>query len=187
MSAVVPIREGVRIARKNRADDQEAISFRRLIGTFERIAFADNRKETLDERANALAFTWGMARKLPCSKLRLLAGTKDERRDFEVRLSDLELARAEREVQDARRRRLLRLGDSEAAEGMRDEAERLWERHWQAAVDLANSPVFTVSDLRRKKAGLGTWLRATGERYEVLRAGVAADEARLAERKAGRR
>lgn len=172
-AAVTPIRESVRVARKNHARDDDAIRIRRMFTSTEAAAFAD-------KDPDVLVLSWVMESKLPCQRLRLLAGTLDQRNDFRLRLAEAELTRAEYEVHSAKVSRTRVLHGKEAAEEMFDEGHRLLARRWQAVVDLANSPVFTASDLRLKRASIGTvWLRAEGERYEPLRAAVAADEARL--------
>lgn len=176
-AAVIPIREGERIARKNHARDNDAIRIRRMFAATEAAAFAD-------KDPDVLVLSCVMERKLPCSQLRLLIGTLDQRNDFRLRLAEVELARAEREGFGAKIDRTRILHGKESAEEMYDEGHRLLGRYWQAVVDMANTPVFTASDLRRKRASVGkVWLYAEGERYEQLRTAVAADEARLASNK----
>lgn len=161
--------------RANRKEDAEIISLRRLATSMGRIGHEQ-------ENVTALAMSLAMERKMPCNQLRLIMGTKDERRDFEVRLQDVEIAGAERQAADAKRiRTRILYGEDAVDRFVQDEA---WERYRQAVVDMANTPVFTQADLRRKRAAIGTvWLRAEGEWYDQLRAAVAADEARLTKRR----
>ncbi len=172
-AAVVTIHGNTVRKRQNRKEDGDTIRLRRMLAATEAAAFEDH-------NAEALAMSWAMARKLPCSNLRCIAGTLDARDDFNVRLADVELARTEHDALSAKMRRALILHGDDAANEMRVECDRLWHRYWQATCDMANTVVFTQHDLRRKKAAIGgVWLRAQGERYASLRAAVARDEARL--------
>jgi hypothetical protein len=159
--------------RRNRPEDAATISLRRILTTTEAVAFGE-------QNAEALALSWAMARKLPCNNLRLIAGTLDERRDFEVRLAEVALARAEREVAHARALRAKMLHGEDARVAMLPECERAFERLRRATLDMARSAVFSKADLRRKKAAIGTvWLGAEGAWYDQLRAALVVDEARL--------
>ncbi len=174
MSAhVVSIRGGKCRRRKNRAQDADTIRLRRLLATCT-YAASEN------EDATALALSWAMEGKLPNHNLRLIAGTLEARRDFQLRVCDVDIARAESELWHAKIARTRILHGKEAAEAMYPENERAFERYRQAVVDMANAPVFTRADLRRKRSAVGeVWLRAEGAWYDQLRAAVDADEERL--------
>lgn len=179
MSAVVNIRGGQCRRKKNRPEDNETIRCRRIIASVELTAIED-------ENATALALSWTLARKLPCANLRLIAGTLDQRTDFQVRLAEVEIARAEREAFHARIIRTDLLRGHEAAKEMYPENERIFGRYRQAMLDMANTPVFTRRDLDRKKAAIGrVWLGAEGPWYDQLRAAVAADEWQLTAKAGG--
>lgn len=173
-SNVLWIRSGSKCGRrKNRPEDASTIQIRRMLETCEAEA-VDN------QNATALALSWAMERKLPRNNLRLIAGTLDKQRDFAVRLQDVEIARAERDLHEAKRWRTRILYGQDAMREMDSDGERLFERYRQAMLDMATMPVFTRADLRRKKSAIGTvWLRAEGQWYDQLRAAVAADEERL--------
>lgn len=165
-----------RAPRKNSKADGETIRTRRLLASMQRAAFDS-------EDATALALSWAMERKLPCNQLRLIAGTKDERRDLEVRLQDVEIARAEYKAAEARRWRTRILHGEDAMREMDGAGQAAFDRFRQAVVDMANTRAFTKRDIGRKRAAIGTvWLGAEGPWYDALRAAVAADEARSPKR-----
>jgi hypothetical protein len=171
-TGAVSIRGGACRRRKNRPDDAQTIQLRRMIAVCE--------AEPLEKRdATTFAFLWAMERKLPRNQLRCITGTLDLTHDFELRLAELDVFRAERDLIAAKIRRVRILEGKEAAEAMYPENERCCDRYWQAAVDMANTPVFTKADLRRKRYALGVWLTAQGARYDQFRAAVTADETRL--------
>lgn len=182
MSAmVVTIRGGKCRRRKNCKTDQETIATRRLLRSLEATAHDE-------QNAAALALSWAIGRKLPCNNLRMIAGTLDERRDFEVRLADCELARAERQVVEAKWLRTYKLHGQYAADELSDDRRDALERCRQAILDMATTPVFTQTHLACKKRAIGhVWLNAQGAFYDRLRAAVAEDEARLSAPKRGRR
>lgn len=162
-----------RSPRKNRRVDDETIRTRRLLAAMQRAASGC-------EDTAALALSYAMERKLPRNQLRLLAGTKDERRDLGVRLQDVEIARAEYKAAEARRRRARILHGDDAMREMDGEGQAAFDRFRQAVIDMANTRAFTKRDMASKRAAIGTvWLGADGPWYDALRAALAADEARL--------
>lgn len=173
-ATVTPIRPGVRPRKANKPDDAETISLRRVIAASEALAFEE-------QDADGLAMAWAMERWLPCNRLRLLAGTLDQHRDFKLRVVEADIARAEREAFHARIMRTRLLCGREAAEAMYPENHRCFERYHQAVMDMANTPATTRREVETKRAAIGgVWMKAEGAWYDRLRAGVAADEARLA-------
>lgn len=76
------------------------------------------------------------------------------------------------------------LGDPAAIEQAREAHWRQFDT-WVDAIDqLAELPAQTAQQLDMKRRAIGrVWLKAEGERYDRLRAGVARDEARLKNRK----
>jgi hypothetical protein len=132
--------------------------------------------------AAALAISWAMREKLPCRQLHCIAGTLDPRIDFRLRVVEVDLARAEREAYEAKWQRAYLLGgeNAAAASAAFPDRERHFERLREATMDLARTQAHTLVDLKSKRRAIGSvWLSADGPWYDELRAGIAADEARL--------
>jgi hypothetical protein len=176
MSAtVVGIRGGKCRRRKNRQEDTKTIRLRRMLQTCEAQAFEES-------DATALALSWSIQDKLPCRQLRCIAGTLNARIDFRLRVVEVDLARAEREAYEAKWQRayLLSGENAVAASAAFPDRERHFQRLREATMDLARTQAHTLADLKRKRRAIGSvWLSADGPWYDELRAGIAADEARL--------
>jgi hypothetical protein len=127
--------------------------------------------------------------RLPRNSLRCLVSTLDEGRDFALRCADLEILRAEHALQARKIGRLRILEDgqetgSQMLEPLVDEIGRAWERIFAQTIEMAETPVRNCRHLELKRRLVGKiWLGASGERYDRMRAGIAADEAWLAERR----
>jgi hypothetical protein len=169
--AVVRIQGGDKCGRrKNRPEDQWVISSRRSIDKLN------------PESAEDLALLSALERKLPCGNLRLIAGTLDARKDFELRLIEVDIARGERDAYEAKWRRAYVLNgeDAAAADKAYPECERHFERLRRAISDLARTPAVTLLDLKSKRRAIGpAWLKAEGRWYDDLRASIATDEKRI--------
>lgn len=176
-SSVVPIRRGRKVARENRPEDQDTIHFQRLRQKMDE----KGAEETQDSRtAHALAAA--LASRIPAFNLRCIAGTLDEKQDFEVRCAEVEIAKAEADLAHAQALRLKALDPDADHEADFYKSNILWQRYRDRLLELARTPVRSEGHLGRKKALIGRfWLRCEGDWYDGLRAGVAADEAWLAE------
>lgn len=119
------------------------------------------------------------------SFLRVVHGGKDDpERKFMEAYHAAAVARAERELAEALSLRDLWLSRKSWADAIdldphgRDAA---FDRVREAVAVLAMTPACDKSHLRRKEQMIGTvWLKAKGPFYDLLRAGVENDRARLA-------
>lgn len=120
--------------------------------------------------------------KIPAGKLRCIHGTLDEQRDFDLRCAEVAIIKAEHDLQAARIARTRILDGEEAARTLYDENLLRWFTYRDRLLEMAQTPARSAVRLSRKKELIGKfWLRCEGEWYDQLRAGVAADEAWLAE------
>lgn len=171
-SKIVPIRRRGKVPKANRPEDSDTITRRRMLDRA--IALADTEKAQI-----VIAAVWGG---LPANNLRCLAGTLDLHLDLKLRLAEVRAARARAEVMSAEIDRVRTLHGDDAADAMFGVYHRLWDHYRQAMADMARSPARTKHELERKRSTIGkTWLGCEGEWYDQLRAGIAADEAWLAE------
>lgn len=188
-SAVVPIRRNVRIKWRE-IPDQLPLAARSkwMRSLWEKLAAEQDEKER-----HALACLIVVAeRDVPRFHLRCIHGTLDEQRDFDLRCSEVEIIKAEHELMSARLDRLRVLegweSKSEEHEDLWNKAQRQWHLYRDRLHELARTPARTIVQLDRKKRIIGKfWLTCEGEWYDDLRAGVAADEAWLAENAPKRR
>lgn len=183
MSNVTPIRNGVRIRKENHANDERAIYFERLARRFEEKAAAS--EPDSEEHRLSLHMT-AIRQKTPRYNLRCIHSTLDEKRDFQLRLAEAVEAHATARLSSAQAQTQAALhGWSHSGPEWRAHVERyqdLWDRYRAAIMLLAHAPARTRAQLSQKLHTIGkAWLTATGEWYDELRAGVAADEAWLAE------
>lgn len=185
--AVVPIRASVAIPARNRPEDGETVTFARLSASC--AEQADRLAETEpDSEAHRLALHMvGIDRKLPRNNLRCVVSTLDEQRDFDLRVAEAEIAKAEHALGRAHINRISVLEgdanwwDSPTQRPLVEENNRRWDHYRVAVMIVADTPARTVHQLERKRRLIGNiWLKAEGEWYDRLRAGVARDEAWLA-------
>lgn len=111
----------------------------------------------------------------------------DPSRTFLFAFNDTMTAKAEFELSGYHCDRARLLGDEAALEDMQRLHWHIWERWRQAAVRLAGVPAQSLRQLDMKRRAIGrAWLDGEGWFYDGLKAGVAADEARLRPAKAKR-
>ena len=188
---VTPIRPKVKIAKANPERDLDCISMSRIARSMEAKSFALAQSEPDSEsHRTALSLSVVGAKHLPRNNLRVIVSTLDLERDFELRCTEVKLARAEQMAAGARcdRLRVLHGSRSDPVKVARAEYNQTFERYREQSLDLARSPARTRRHLEQKKALLGkVWLTAEGPWYDRLRAGVVADEAWLAANASTRR
>lgn len=184
-SVVRPIRPDGRIARKNPKGDDHAIMTAKLAAAWRAKAEAAAHDPTSEDYRLA-AHMMGIDRNLPRNKLRCIVSTLDERRDFDLRVVEVELASARRELakQEHNRVRVLEgvaWWDSPVQSAMVKECERLFDLYRVAVLAMAETPARTWPQLERKVRLVGKcWLSAEGDWYDRLRTGVEADKDWLA-------
>jgi hypothetical protein len=104
-----------------------------------------------------------------------------------LRCADLEILRAEHALQARKigRLRILQGGQETGSQMLKplvEEIGRAWERIFTQTIEMAETPVRNRRHLELKRRLVGKiWLGASGERYDRMRAGIADDEAWLAE------
>jgi hypothetical protein len=183
MSQVTPIRPDVRISQERSEADETTRMFAAMAA-----AFGGPRRPIehalTDEQRERLAY--GYAAKLPRNNLRCISSTRDERRDFKLRCVEAELARAAHDLESKRIERIGLLNNegywwtSPTLRPLVEENNRRWDAYRGLILALAETPVYSVADLRQKRRIIGkVWLTAEGEWYDRVRNGVASDEARL--------
>lgn len=178
---VRPIRKGIRIRKKPRPEDATTIRMQQLARhwrneaeRFDRVAPGSDDHRVAVRAAFALA-------QLPRNGLRCLISTLDEERDFELRCAELEIMRAEHALAAAQVDRLHILEnqhwwDSPTLKPLVEGNNRKWELVTTTTIAMAETPVRNRRQLELKRRLIGrVWLGAEGERYDRMRAGVAAD------------
>ena len=190
-SVVRPLRKGGRIPKKPRPEDLETADFARMANAFADKAYALAQIEPGGTEHRLMLHMAGIDRKIPRNNLRCIVSTLDAERDFDLRCAEVALLRAEHEVEERRRDQQRILGDpGDLEEESRDRAEfwKRWNAYRARVLELAGTPAHTWPQLERKRRIIGTcWLKASGDWYDQLRVGVAADEAWLAENRPKRR
>lgn len=110
----------------------------------------------------------------------ITGGREDPVSIFRRAYHEAQIARAERELIEARFLAAHWLGDVGAPSDFAEERSAAFERMVETVERVVVTPAMSVSQLRQKKEVLGkVWLRAEGDRYDVYRHAVACDAARL--------
>lgn len=123
----------------------------------------------------------------PRNNLRCQVSTLDEAKNFDLLCIEVETVRAVHEVESLRiRRQALLEGDpwwhSQTQKPMVNNGNRRWHEYRELVQTLANRPARSTAQAERKRRIIGrVWLCAEGEWCDRLRAGVAADNAWLAD------
>lgn len=184
---ISPIRKHWRIPKMPRKEDEHTAMIARMAASYADKAYSEAQADPNGEKHRLMLHMAGIDGKLPKNNLRCIVSTLDEERDFDLRCAEVEVHRAQRELED-KREEMHRVLDPHAE---RDHTG-FWAR-WGAfrdrVIELAETPARTYAQLERKRRIIGkTWLTATGmEWYDRLRAGCAADEAWLAQNRPKRR
>lgn len=183
---VVPLHQNGRIPKRNRRADGPVIA-----QAHEARASAARLRSLAEQdpaiREVALDVARSLDRLIPVG-LRCIVSHYDERRHFAMICADAEIAKAEHALEGAKINRLQLFEDGEGwwkspklGPLVRANNNR-WEDYRAAVLLAAETPVRTRAQLDRKKSLIGRgWLEASGEWYDRLRSGVAAEEVWLAE------
>lgn len=184
LSVVRAIRPNCRVARKNHQRDEHAIRIASLAKAWRTKAQAAAH-DPAGEDYRLAAHMAGIDHKLPRNNLRCIRSTLDERRDFDLRCAEVELAQARRVVaqQEARRERVIEgvaWWDSPAQSALVKESDRLFDRYRETLMFMAETPARTWPHLENKTRLIGKcWLTTDGDWYDRLRAAIDADRAWL--------
>lgn len=179
------IRKGIRIRRKQRAEDATTIRMQQLAQVWRHEATRLERIAPGSEEHRAAVNAAKALEQLPRHSLRCLTSTLDEERDFALRCADLKLLRAEHALKTCRidRHRILEGGngqDPTTLKPLTEETSRLRSRILAQTVEMAETPVRNRRHLELKRRLIGRiWLGASGEPFDRMRAAIADDEAWL--------
>lgn len=186
-AAVVPIRPRVKLRKENRPEDVQTIMIAGLARSYAKSAYEAAQTVPDSKEHRHLLHMAGIDGKLPRANLVCIVSTLDERRDFDLRCVELEIAKIEHELATRRIDRLAIIEgvgwwESHALEPLVHENNERWERYRAVVLAFAGTPARTKQHLERKIRLIGgVWLKAEGEWYQRLRQGVAVDEAWLSE------
>jgi hypothetical protein len=187
-TTVTPIRPKVKVPKTNRAEDEAAIYFAKFALSFEEKAYSLAQSEPNSEAHRAMLHMAGIREKLPSQNLRLMRSTLDERRDFDLRCAELEVAKAEHDLESKRIRVLdvLEPGvawwDSPTRKPLVVANNLQWNAYRARLLEMAETRARTRYQLDRKLGLIGkVWLKAEGDFYQRMRDAVAADQAWLDE------
>lgn len=170
MSAI-PIRESVRVPRRNRKEDEQTIRVGRMLRS---AASSDEQGPEVE------ALCANMLRHLPRCNLRCLAGALDARLDFRLRFAEAQIAKARWQLHEAEIERIRVLEGNDEAKNHFAENHRLLDIYRVRIMDLATTTAPTKGELAMKRRAIGqVWLRAEGDWYARLRAAIDRDMKQL--------
>jgi len=181
------IRGWRRIPKKNRPEDEQTIIIARLARSYSDKAWALAQTEPNSDSHRMALHMAGIAEELPRNNLRCISSTLDEERDFDLRCAEVALLRAEHDLGNCRVDRLAVIEnvpwwESATLKPLVEENNQRWDVYRARILELANTPARSHAHLNRKRCLIGhVWLKAEGEWYDQVRAGLAADESWLAE------
>ena len=190
-SNVVPIRAGIRVNRKPHEND---INTSVIANCYRQAVAKTHDLADQPEMAWQAALEAAKLRSaIPALNLRCIHGTRDIRADYDLRLAEMEAAKANAEAHSAamhvwRRREAGEQGKDflcvKWPEEMVWRQHQLWSLYQRATLDFARSQSPTIRALADKRKRIGSvWLRAEGDFYDKLRDALAEDETRLADRR----
>lgn len=178
------IRPHGRIPRKNHQRDEGAILIAKMVQSFREKAEAAANDPTSAEYRVSIGMT-AVASKLPVKNLRCICSTLDERKDFDLRCVEVEIAQARHQLAS---READRVGviegeawwQSATQSPMVNESNRLFDIYRDAVMQMAETPARTWIQFERKARLIGKcWLSAKGDWYDRLRTAIEADRAWL--------
>lgn len=185
LAKVTPIRPGIKIPKRNSDADQPTIAYVKLAGIYDEKAAAADPGSEEHRLAQHMAT---IRRKVPSCNLRLILSTLDERRDFDLRCAEVEVAKAEHALEAKKIGVIDELSpelpwwECPIRKPLVDANNLRWDAYRTRLLEMAETPARTRRQLDRKISLIGKqWLQCEGEFYQRMRDAVAADQAWLDE------
>lgn len=188
---VTPIRPRIKIPKRNSDTDEPTIAYAKLAAIYDGKAAAAEPGSEEHRFAQHMA---NIRRKVPSCNLRLIHSTLDERRDFDLRCAEVEVAKAEHALEAKKIGVIDELSpelpwwECPIRKPLVDANNVRWDAYRARLLEMAETPARTRRQLDRKISLIGKqWLQCEGEFYQRMRDAVAADQAWLDENEPKRR